>query len=364
MSKTLRAGGAALSSVVIGDETKEHKHHHHKHKHSHGSHGHGACSSSCDSHGFGHHHDYSKQSPRSLLLALLVVSVYFIAEIIGGFIANSLALLTDGCHVLTDIAAVGLSLFAVTVASKHTSKRQFSFGFHRLEVLFAFMIILLVWALAGFLAYEGFMRFQEPQPVEGGVMIFIAAVGVLVNLFLLYIFQHDQKDSINIKALFLHALSDLVANLGVLLSGFLIWMTGWQRVDPLITMGCAVFVAASSFKVFKDVVYILLEGAPDATDPYCISFDLKRLAGIEEIHEMHVWSLKPGHVAMSCHIVIAQDYIVQNGDAAAVILKQAQDLVLKKYHIEHATIQIERQGIDNVCKTRSCAFLPIAGPQS
>ena len=267
---------------------------------------------------------------RKLKISLCIALVFMLLELIGGIIANSLALISDALHMFTDVGAFALSLIVLRIA-KRPSTSQMTFGYSRAEILGALGSGLTLWALCFVLIYEAIHRLINPVPVEGGIVFVIAFLGLLSNLAMMKILHSQEKEEqINIKAAYLHVLGDLLGSIGVIISGVIIFFLGWDFVDPLISLIFALIILFSSGKILKKTICILMEACPQKVKWEEVHTDLLNLPTAKVVHDLHIWSISMEQIALSAHLVAEEN-----------ILKEAQNLIYNKYKIHHMTIQVD-----------------------
>lgn len=288
-----------------------------------------------------HRHNNIQSPGNRLKLGIIISVIIFSAEIIGGIISNSLALLSDAGHVFTDIVALSLSAYALHQAARPPDNRM-TFGYHRLGVIIAVINALAIFGIAGFIIYESLQRFQSPPEVNSPVMLLVAVLGLLANLVVAFWLRQAQKDSINIKSAFWHVLGDALASVGVIAGALIIMFTGFNAVDIIISALIAVIIAVAAWNIFAEAVKVLLESAPGHIDLKELANSMTNIPGVDDTHDLHVWSLTPQLHALSAHIVISDRLTSQS----TAIRTKVESLLAKKYHITHTTLQIE---------CRSCA---------
>lgn len=267
----------------------------------------------------------------ALTSALWIAVVFMIAEVIGGWIANSLALISDAMHMFTDVGALLLGLAVVKIIRRPRTPIM-SFGYHRAEILGALASALSLWALSGVLIYEAIKRLITPEEVEGPIVLIIASIGLCANLLMMKSLHGHHQHSLNIRAAYLHVIGDLLGSFGVILSGLILWITHWNPIDPIITILFTCGILYSSGKIIKETVTVLMESAPAHLDPIEIEKDLRKILGVKEIHNLHIWSVSSNRAALSVHLVAESPH-----DA----LNEAHRLIEKKYKIHHMTVQVE-----------------------
>ncbi len=300
--------------------------------------------------GFGHaHHQHgadelvgksgpiSDRSISALKRALVITLAFMIVEAIGGYYANSLALLSDALHMLMDGGALGVSLFVAWV-SKRQAPRGYTYGFQRVEILGALVNGLLIWLLSGFLIYESIERFQSPPMVRGELLFWVALVGLGANLASLYFLHRSSKENLNVKSAYLHVLTDSIGSVGVMIAGAVISMTGWQIVDPIVTVILAGLMLWSSWRLVREAVEILLERSPGHLRLDEIEQALSLIVGVKAFHDLHVWTLSSGSVALSVHLIGEPE---RDSDE---LLHEASHVLEERFAITHTTIQVEREG--------------------
>ncbi len=263
--------------------------------------------------------------------ALWIAVIFMVIEIIGGWMANSLALISDALHMFTDVGALLLGLIVSKIAHR-PSTPSMSYGYQRAEVLGALVSSVSLWALCGVLSYEAIHRFFEPQEVEGKLVFIVATAGLVANLVMLKLLHPTQGQSLNVRAAYLHVLGDLLGSVGVIISGIILWMTGWNPIDPIITLLFTLFIIRGSGKVIKESISILMEATPEGIDPTAVKRELAALPGVKEVHDLHIWAASVHKVALSVHLV---------SDKPAEVLSRARECLEKTFEIRHATIQVE-----------------------
>lgn len=294
-------------------------------------------------------HSHSGGTTRVLQVSLVVTFAYIVLLVITGVRAHSLALLSEAGHNVSDFLALLLSLAAVYLQARPASTRR-SFGYSRAGVLAAFVNAMTLVAVAFYIFYEAGRRLIAPETVHAATMIWAAAAGVAVNGVISAMLFRDSKD-LNIRGAFVHMLGDALSTAAVIVGGWAILVTGQGWIDPALSFGIGAMILWSSFGIIRETLNILLEGTPHGIDPSLLAEDLKALAGVNDIHDLHVWSIGSGVNAMSCHISIA-DIPPSESDA---ILRSVQERLREKFHIDHTTIQFEHA----VCEVAHGCVIPI-----
>ncbi|BBW95903.1 cation diffusion facilitator family transporter [Geobacillus icigianus] len=295
----------------------------HHHAHGHCDHHHG-------------HHQSREGNQKGLAIAFSVTVGIMVLEFVGGLVTNSLALLSDSGHMLSDAASLLLSLVAVWLASRPVSPKR-TYGFYRFEILAALvngvtLVIIAIWII-----WEAIERLVHPPEVESGTMMIVAAVGLIANLVSAWVLlrQGDVKENVNVRSAYLHVLGDALGSVGAIAAGLVMWLFGWYAADPLISILVAVLILRGAFAVVRQTVHILMEGTPVAIDQAEVKAALSGIDGVADVHDLHIWTITSGLDSLSCHLLI------EDGRDAQAILQQAIDLVETRFHIRHATIQIE-----------------------
>jgi len=282
--------------------------------------------------GHDHTHGMAKQTLR---LAFFLSMIILATELIGGYLANSLALLSDAGHVVTDIFALGLAWFATAQAERPANARK-TFGYHRVGILAALVNAVTLILIAIAILWEAVRRFQHPEPVQPLVMFLSAGIGIAVNLYIGFGLQKE-GDNLNVRAAALHVFGDVGASVAVVLAGVIILLTGWTPADPLLSVGIAGLIAVGAWRILRETTDILLEGTPKGISMPALVDDMKRVPGVQDVHDLHVWSITSGMCALSCHALIDD----QSTSESASILQALETMVGEKYRISHATIQFE-----------------------
>ena len=285
-----------------------------------------------------HDHSHARSgSRRALALALAITALFTVAEVIGGLVAGSLALLADAVHMLSDNVALALALFAVWLAGRPSSPER-TYGYKRAEVLAALANGVALVALSIWIFYEAFQRFRDPPDVLGGWVLILGLVGIAVNLAAGFILSRARKDSLNVEAAFRHVLTDLLGSIAVVLSAVIVLVTGWLEADPLVSVLIGVLVLVSSWSILRDSTAILLEAAPSGTDTRAVGERLARAPGVAEVHDLHIWTITSGFPALSAHVLVGR-----GEDCHARRLELAR-LLHDEFGIEHTTLQVDHVG--------------------
>jgi cobalt-zinc-cadmium efflux system protein len=290
--------------------------------------------------GHEHHHSTGGISEKNLLAAVVLNFAISIAEIVGGIISNSLALLSDAVHNLGDGLAVLLAYIAQRI-SKRESNHQKTFGYKRIEILAAFVNAIVLVAICIFLIWEALKRFQNPSPIKGLIMFSVAGVGLLANLIAVVLLQSDSRKNINIRAAYLHLLGDTLSSVVVIIGGILIWQFQIYWIDPLITILISLYILKETYLLLKDSFNILMQSSPGELNLDDIKTEVEKLEGVKNIHHVHAWSLNDRQVHFEGHIDLNEDMPVSKTDA---LKNRVRALLHHKFHIDHTTIEVEFGG--------------------
>jgi cobalt-zinc-cadmium efflux system protein len=282
----------------------------------------------------GHDHGHS-MAKQTLRLAFFLTLIIVAAEVIGGLLAHSLALLSDAGHALTDIFALGLAWFAMAQAERPANARK-TFGYHRVGILAALINAITLILVAIWILYEAVQRFQHPEPIQPLFMFAAAGIGIAINLYIGFGLQKE-KENLNARAAALHVFGDVGASLGVIVAALVILLTGWTPIDPILSVGIAVLIALGAWRIVGETTTILLEAVPRDIDMDMLVQDMKDTAGVQDVHDLHVWCIASGMYALSCHALITD----QRTSESALILRSLETRLAEKYRIGHSTIQFE-----------------------
>ncbi len=300
------------------------------HQHAHDAH---------DGHGAGAARTASR---KRLVITLVLVVSYMIAEVIGGIITNSLALLADAGHMLTDAAALGLSLFALWMAQRPASSKS-TFGHYRAEILAALVNGAALVAIAIYIFIEAYQRFLASPPVMGGVMMVIAIGGLLINVAGLFVLHSARNESLNVKGAWLHVLGDAMGSVGAIVGGLLIWLYGWLWADPLVSVVIGVLIVYSSWNLLKQATAVLMEQAPGHIDVDEVRQAMMAADGVTGVHDLHVWSITTGQESLSAHVSI-EDRV-----EPADLLRELRRRLHDRFGIDHVTLQLDPEGFEENC---------------
>jgi cobalt-zinc-cadmium efflux system protein len=269
-----------------------------------------------------------------LKLALAISSIYFFAELIGGFLTNSLALLSDAGHMLSDIAALALSLFAFRIAKRPATVSS-TYGYHRAEILAALFNGLTLWLIVGVIFAAAYNRFLDPPAVESYGMMIVASLGLLVNVVAGVILYGSHHHNLNLRGAFLHVVSDALGSVGAIAAGLVMLLTGWYVADPLISILIGLLILYSSWNLVKESFSVLMQAVPRGIRLEDVQQALEEVEGVSKVHDLHVWAVTSDIFTLSAHAV------VENGGDFHQVLNGIEDTLKERFNIEHTTIQLE-----------------------
>lgn len=292
--------------------------------HSHGDEGHGTP---------GHNHAAGANT-RSLAIALGLTGTFLVAELVGAWWFNSLALLSDAAHMFTDSAALAIALVAVRIGQR-SADAQRTYGYRRFEILAAAFNAVLLFVVAGYVLWEGLGRIFAPQPVESLGMLVVASIGLFVNIVAMRVLSGGQDASLNVKGAYLEVWADMLGSLGVIGAAIAIYLTGLSWIDPLVAIAIGLWVLPRTWTLLRDTTHILLQGVPQGFDLNAIRADINRVPGVADVHDLHLWSVAGDDASLTAHIVL------EPGTAGDPIRIAVAAMLDERYKIHHATIQTE-----------------------
>jgi cobalt-zinc-cadmium efflux system protein len=270
------------------------------------------------------------------MLSFAVITAIAVVEAVGGILSNSISLVSDAVHMFTDVMAIGLSLFAITMAARSHSGAM-TFGYHRAEVMVALangvaLAVISLWVL-----YEAFLRVMSPRIIDAPLLLVTAGIGLAGNLVVMFLLKHHAGRSINIQSAFIHVVYNTISSVAVIITGFIALNTGITIVDPLVAFLIAGLVARSAYSIVRSSTHILLEGAPSELDMREILITLKHLDGVVDVHDLHVWTISSGMDALSGHVVVRDQMLSESSK----LLSKINTVLADRYNITHTTIQME-----------------------
>jgi len=290
-----------------------------------------------------HFGDHADQTAKRLTYSLSLTAVFVIVEIVAGIFGNSLALLTDAAHNFTDVIALGLSWYALKIALKpaHAGK---TYGYHRVGILVALVNSTTLMLIALGIFYEAYHRFILPPEVNSGILIGVGALAFIVNLVTARLVKDGSEHDINLRSAFLHLMGDVLSTLGAVVAGVIIYFTKWNWLDSLVSVLIGVFILYNAYGILRQTIHILLESAPENVDMTSMVSDLRKVNGVLDVHDLHVWSINENLRAFSAHIVINDAPV----SACMVIQENINGVLARGYNIQHATLQMECEGCGHV----------------
>jgi cobalt-zinc-cadmium efflux system protein len=298
----------------------------------------GAGQSHDDGHGHGHVHDHTRGGSRGLKGALILTTLFLVAEVVGGLISNSLTLLADAGHMFTDVGALAFSLFVVWLARQPATSQK-TYGYLRWEILAALLNGAVLLAVSAGIVWEAIQRLRSPQPVETGLMFVIGVAGLVVNALSARLLHAGSGHSLNVRGAYLHVLSDLLGSAAAVVAALFIRYKGWLIADPIASVVMTVLIVRSSWSLVRESVDVLLESTPSHIDLKKVHDSVAALPGVESVHDLHVWTLTSGVVAMSAHALVPDSA----GHQATL---EAMTRALAAQGIHHVTIQLEGKTLD------------------
>lgn len=287
----------------------------------------------------GHDHSHGhNQNKKALLISFLFIFTFMIVEVIGGIVTNSLALLSDAGHMLSDAAALGLSLAAFYIGEKSSDKGK-TYGYKRFEILAAFINGITLILVSLYIFWEAYHRFIDTPMVSPGMMV-IAIIGLVVNIIVAWILMRgDTEHNLNVRSAFLHVLGDMLGSVGAIAAGLLIYFFNWNLADPIASVIVAILIVISGWRVTKDSIHILMEGSPANIDTDKVKKGMADMPGVIEVHDLHVWCITSEFTALSCHVVVEKEV-----DRDTILLKLSEFLE-EEFEIHHSTIQVEGESV-------------------
>lgn len=288
--------------------------------------------------GTGHDHGAGAAGQRHygrLWAAFALLATFMVVEAVAALLTGSLALLSDAGHMFTDVLGIGMALAAIAATRRHSGDPQRTFGLYRLEVLAALANAVLLAGVALYVLIEAVRRFGAPEPVAAGPMLVVAAAGLIANIVAFGLLRAGAQESINVRGAYLEVLADLLGSVGVIVAGVVIATTDWWYADPLVAVGVGVFILPRTWRLARTALRVLIQVAPEHLDVPRVRSRLATVAGVCDVHDLHVWTLTPGMEVASAHLTV--DPSVEVG----VALRDARQILHEEFGIEHATLQVE-----------------------
>jgi cobalt-zinc-cadmium efflux system protein len=308
---------------MMHDHVHVHDHHHH--------------------HDHDHHHDHVREgNKKGLAIALSITAGIMLLEFMGGLFTNSLALLSDSGHMLSDASSLALSLVAMWFATRPASSNK-TYGFYRFEILAALFNGVTLFLIAGFIVYEAVQRFIEPPTVSSGTMMFIAAVGLVANVLSAFALMSkgDVEGNVNLRSAYIHVIGDALGSVGAIVAGIVMYFFDWYIADPIISVVVALLILRSAWGVVKHTIHILMEGTPITIDQQAVKSTLEEINGVINVHDLHIWTITSGIDSLSCHLLVEDD------EDGQTILQEAINKIEQEFKIIHTTIQIEKSDLQH-----------------
>lgn len=272
------------------------------------------------------------------MLSFAVTAAIAVVETVGGILSDSISLVSDAVHMFTDVMAIGLSLFAITMAARSHSGAM-TFGYHRAEVMVALANGVALTVISLWVLYEAFLRVMSPRIIDAPLLLLTASIGLAGNLVVMFLLKHHAGKSINIHSAFIHVIYDTISSVAVITTGFIALNTGITIVDPLVAFLIAGLVARSAYSIVRSSTLILLESAPSELDMREILATLKELDGVVDVHDLHVWTISTGMDALSGHVVVRDQMLSESNK----LLSEINTVLAERYNITHTTIQMEHE---------------------
>jgi cobalt-zinc-cadmium efflux system protein len=293
------------------------------------------------------HEEIAGTGRKGLIIALSITSLMMVAEVIGGILTNSLALLSDAGHMLTDSLALALSLFALSFASRPASETK-TYGFYRAEILAALVNAVILAGISVYIFYEAYRRFLDPPVVKSVPMLIVAGIGLAANLVGASFLARSGRESLNVKSALFHMLGDAVSSVGVIIAGLIILFARWYPADPLISVAIGLIIIWGAWQVVEESIHILLEGVPSHVDMNRLIAEIKSIKGVRDVHDAHLWTITSGMHAFAGHVLI-DDILTSHSDE---ILTDLNHLLRDHYQVAHTTIQFECEFCEDVLVCR------------
>ena len=269
--------------------------------------------------------------------AIALTAVILVAEVVGGLLSGSLALLSDAGHMVADLSALVLALLALAFAERPASQRR-TYGWYRLEILSALLNALLLLGVCGFIFHEAYQRILAPPAVQSGLVLVVGTIGLAVNLLAFFILS-GSRESLNLRGAAMHVMADAISSVGVVASALVIRFTGWMQADAVVSAAIGIGIVLGAFRLLRESVDILLEATPQDVDPQEIVETLRQVSGVHAVHDLHVWSITSGMPALSVHLVVDRSWFQDGGG----MLRVAKEILMRRFGIDHTTIQVESE---------------------
>ncbi len=281
------------------------------------------------------------KSRQALLTVFMLTLIYLVIEVIGGLFTNSLALLADAAHMLTDAGGIALALFATWIVHRPASPSK-TYGYYRVEILAALVNGIALLGSAILILFEAYRRFQQPPEVTSGVMFAVAVAGLIINLIGARILYSHGQENLNIQGALLEVVSDALGSLGVIVAAVIMWLTGWYYADPIASVLVSLFIFPRTWRVLRQAINVLLESTPAQINIAAVRQRMEAVSGVAEVHDLHVWTIASGIDSLSAHVVLSAD---TEPAQAQPILETIRRLLKQEFGIAHTTIQVEHSNL-------------------
>jgi len=295
-------------------------------------------------------HDHSHVDMRAgarhagrLWSSFALIAGFLVVQVVVGLAANSLALLSDAGHMATDALGLGMALAAITAANRATHAEHRTFGLYRLEILAALANAVLLFGVAGYVLIEAARRLDDPPEVASIPVLIVGVIGLAVNLVAFMLLRQGATESLNVRGAYFEVVADTLGSVGVIIAAGLMWVTGWGWVDPVIGAGIGLFILPRAWRLGRDAVRILVQAAPEGVDLQAVTAALTAIDGVADVHDLHVWTLTSDMEVLTTHLGIAAGVDSQR------VLQQARTVLAERFHLQHATLQVETAG-DHSCE--------------
>lgn len=299
------------------------------------------------SHGHSHSHGHTNNK-KALFWAFLLIATFMVVEVVGGVITNSLALLSDAGHMLSDAAALGLSLFAMKLGERKATQSK-TYGYKRFEIIAAALNGLTLIIISIYIFVEAYHRFTDPPQVQSMGMLAISVIGLIVNIIAAWILMSGDKDeNLNVRSAFLHVLGDMLGSVGAITAALLIYFFDWGLADPIASVAVAILIIISGWRVTKESFHVLMEGTPEQIEVKEVKDEIMKIPEVKDVHDVHIWSITSGVLMLSGHIA------VKGEGAHDRVLHKAQKLLHDRFGIDHSTLQVEGEEHGCPCAHGPC----------
>ena len=291
---------------------------------------------------------HGRTTSKALLLALGITLSFAFVELVGGLVSGSLALVSDAGHMFTDVLALSLSVWASYIVLRQPNERQ-TFGLVRVEILIALVNGIVLAATSFIIMYEAVQRIQNPVGIEAPLMLLVAIIGLIANIAGLMILKEKAEENLNVKGASMHIFGDLLSSIGVIVGAVLIYLFDLRIADPIISIMISLVILYSAYKVIKQAAYVLLEFAPGGVDRIKVREEMRKVPGVLDVEDIHIWTLGSGLYAMSAHVLVADKPL----SACSCTIKECEEMLRARFNISHSTLQLEHEA----CKDEVCALV-------